>query len=277
MQQRLPCPRFSDLAGFAAAGRADHRSRSTPKREVRAFVEELRDTHDATILITTHDMTKRTHCVIAWRSSTMADRCTGYTRSTQSKAAAQRPRADLEDVFMSLTGGNSDQSGRNGRAGDGVIDGHLGTERHYMMQSTIQSGRAPFGWNDPILRLVARNWHLTKRYWGWEVVWLAYSTASGLAVTFIAAGAAALDRQRSDRCRVFYPVPAAGYAGMAFSIQHFHANQRGDRLGTLGRYDRYTLMAPVHRWIHLIGQNAVFGYTQPAHDAVYRRGDGVVL
>ena len=36
---------------------------------------------------------------------------------------------------------------------------------------------------------VARNFNLVKRYWGWEVVWLAYSIANSLSVTFIGAGA----------------------------------------------------------------------------------------
>ena len=39
---------------------------------------------------------------------------------------------------------------------------------------------------------LARNWHLTRRYWGWEVVWFFYSLTSGLSVVFIAQGAEAL-------------------------------------------------------------------------------------
>ena len=42
---------------------------------------------------------------------------------------------------------------------------------------------------------MARNWHLTKRYWGWEVVWFFYSLTSGLSVVFIAQGAEALTGQ----------------------------------------------------------------------------------
>ena len=39
---------------------------------------------------------------------------------------------------------------------------------------------------------LVRNWHLTRRYWGWEVVWFFYSLTSGLSVVFIAQGAEAL-------------------------------------------------------------------------------------
>jgi len=39
---------------------------------------------------------------------------------------------------------------------------------------------------------IARNFNLVKRYWGWELVWLAYSTATSLAVVFIADGSAML-------------------------------------------------------------------------------------
>ena len=35
---------------------------------------------------------------------------------------------------------------------------------------------------------IERNFNLVRRYWGWEVVWLAYSIASALSITFIGAG-----------------------------------------------------------------------------------------
>ena len=33
-----------------------------------------------------------------------------------------------------------------------------------------------------------RNFNLIKRYWSWELVWLVYSTADSLAVSFIGLG-----------------------------------------------------------------------------------------
>ncbi len=75
------------------------------KREVRAFIEELRDSHDATILITTHDMEE---------ADALCDRVAvihnGALVATDSPEALKRSIADngsrptLEDVFMRLTG-----------------------------------------------------------------------------------------------------------------------------------------------------------------------------
>jgi len=39
---------------------------------------------------------------------------------------------------------------------------------------------------------VERNFNLVKRYWGWELVWLAYSIANALSITFIGAGTEAV-------------------------------------------------------------------------------------
>ena len=75
------------------------------KREVRAFIEELRDSHDATILITTHDMEE---------ADLLCDRVAviheGRLVATDRPAALKRSIASngsqptLEDVFMRLTG-----------------------------------------------------------------------------------------------------------------------------------------------------------------------------
>ncbi|MCY4017923.1 MAG: ABC transporter ATP-binding protein [Chloroflexi bacterium] len=75
------------------------------KREVHAFIEELRDAHDATILITTHDMDE---------ADTLCDRVSvihnGKLVATDTPANLKRSIArngvqpTLEDVFMVLTG-----------------------------------------------------------------------------------------------------------------------------------------------------------------------------
>ncbi len=73
------------------------------KREVRAFVEELRDTHDATIVITTHDMDE---------ADAICDRVAiihnggivALDTPDALKARLPHPNLTLEDVFMSLTG-----------------------------------------------------------------------------------------------------------------------------------------------------------------------------
>jgi ABC-2 type transport system ATP-binding protein len=76
------------------------------KREVQAFVEELRDTHDATILLTTHDMQE---------AETLCDRIAilddGRIVALDTPAGLKElvPRVNghdptLEDVFVELTG-----------------------------------------------------------------------------------------------------------------------------------------------------------------------------
>ena len=75
------------------------------KREVRAFIEELRDSHDATILITTHDMEEAD--LLCDRVAVMHE---GRLVATDTPAALKRGIASngeqptLEDVFMRLTG-----------------------------------------------------------------------------------------------------------------------------------------------------------------------------
>jgi ABC-2 type transport system ATP-binding protein len=75
------------------------------KREVRAFVEELRDVHDATIVITTHDMEE---------ADALCDRVAIIhdgkivAMDTPAKLKTSIPHnghlPTLEDVFMHLTG-----------------------------------------------------------------------------------------------------------------------------------------------------------------------------
>lgn len=76
------------------------------KREVQAFVEELRDTHDATMVLTTHDM---------YEAEALCDRIAildeGQIVALDTPAGLKKliPQGDgheptLEDVFMTLTG-----------------------------------------------------------------------------------------------------------------------------------------------------------------------------
>lgn len=75
------------------------------KREVHAFIEELRDSHDATILITTHDMEEAD--MLCDRVSVIHN---GKLVATDKPANLKRTIArngfqpTLEDVFMVLTG-----------------------------------------------------------------------------------------------------------------------------------------------------------------------------
>jgi ABC-2 type transport system ATP-binding protein len=71
------------------------------KREVQTFVRDLRDEHDATILLTTHDLDE---------ASRLADRIgilhqgRLVAEGTAAELAARHGGGTLEDVFMTLTG-----------------------------------------------------------------------------------------------------------------------------------------------------------------------------
>ncbi len=102
---------------------------------------------------------------------------------------------------------------------------------------------------------MARNWHLTKRYWGWEVVWFFYSLTSGLSVVFIAQGAEALtgsapgfDVQYLTMYLIIGTLVWRYLSNIFMLTSEVIAWERWE--GTI----EYTLMAPVQRWVHLVGQ-----------------------
>lgn len=100
---------------------------------------------------------------------------------------------------------------------------------------------------------VERNWNLVKRYWGWEIVWLAYTIANALAVAFIGVGAGAITGQEVDtNYFVLYLV-------IGTLVWHF-LSVVFDNLSEVIAWERwegtieYTFMAPVHRFTHMLGQ-----------------------
>lgn len=103
---------------------------------------------------------------------------------------------------------------------------------------------------------VERNINLVKRYWGWELVWIAYSVANTLAVVLIAlgvnsaVGARALDPDHVSRLVLFLAVGALvwHYLGVVFSVvSEMISWERWE--GTI----EYTFMAPVRRSTHMVG------------------------
>ena len=60
---------------------------------------------------------------------------------------------------------------------------------------------------------VERNFNLVKRYWGWEVVWLAYSIANALSITFIGAGTEAVTGQAIDTNHMVLYLLGGGESG----------------------------------------------------------------
>ena len=101
---------------------------------------------------------------------------------------------------------------------------------------------------------MARNFHLLKRYWAWEVVWITYSTVNALAVTFIAEGSttiAGTDATNVSRFTLFLMIGTLVWHFLSVIFTFVSEVIQWERWeGTI----EYTLMAPVSRWIHLIGQ-----------------------
>ena len=98
---------------------------------------------------------------------------------------------------------------------------------------------------------VERNANLIKRYWSWEVVWLVYSIANSLSVSFIGMGMELLGggQQVDGRYLVLYLVVGTlvwRYLSMIFYwITDIIGIERWE--GTI----EYTLMAPISRFFHM--------------------------
>lgn len=101
---------------------------------------------------------------------------------------------------------------------------------------------------------IERNANLIKRYWSWELVWLVYSIANSLSVSFIGLGMEVLGggQQVDGRYLVLYLVVGTlvwRYLSLIFYwITDIIGIERWE--GTI----EYTLMAPIHRVTHMAGQ-----------------------
>jgi ABC-2 type transport system permease protein len=100
---------------------------------------------------------------------------------------------------------------------------------------------------------VQRNAHLVKRYWTWEIVWLAYSIANSLAVSYIGVGMERMSGGNVDgRYLVLYLVIGTLVWRFLSLIFYWITDMIG-----LERWEgtiEYTLMAPIHRLTHMAGQ-----------------------
>jgi ABC-2 type transport system permease protein len=97
-----------------------------------------------------------------------------------------------------------------------------------------------------------RNWNLTRRYFGWEVVWFLYSVVNALTILFIAAATERITGQAVDtHFFVLYLLIGTtmwSYLSAVFDVvAETIAWERWE--GTI----EYTLMAPVPRSLHLLG------------------------
>lgn len=100
---------------------------------------------------------------------------------------------------------------------------------------------------------VERNVNLVKRYLGWEVVWFSYSLASALSITYIGA---AMERISGTRMNTDYLVLYLLIGTLVWRFLSVLFNDVSEMIawerweGTI----EYTLMAPIHRLTHMLGQ-----------------------
>jgi len=102
--------------------------------------------------------------------------------------------------------------------------------------------------------MVERNWYLMKRYAWWEIAFFFWTAANTLTIVFIAKGVEATGGSVDvDRLTTILLIGAViwAYLGIIFEIvTETVAWERWE--GTI----EYTFMAPLARWVHLIGMGA---------------------
>ncbi len=114
------------------------------------------------------------------------------------------------------------------------------------MVQTIRELRASYAF-------VERNFNLVRRYWGWEVVWLAYSIASTLSITYIGAGMEAITGATVDTNYLIM------YLLIGTMVWRFLAIVF-DNISEMIAWERwedtieYTFMAPISRVTQMMGQ-----------------------
>jgi len=99
---------------------------------------------------------------------------------------------------------------------------------------------------------VERNFNLVKRYWGWEVVWLAYSIANALSITYIGAAMTRITGTQVDTSYLILFLMVGTlvwhYLSVVFdSVSSMISWEHWE--GTL----EYTFMAPVRRFTQMTG------------------------
>jgi len=114
------------------------------------------------------------------------------------------------------------------------------------MSSLLHQGRASFAFFE-------RNWNLTKRYWGWELVWLFYNAINALSVTLISKNTQALgsmDQAKIDSLTLYLVIGTSVWSYLSVTFEGVTDVINIERWeGTI----EHTFMAPISRFTHMIG------------------------
>src|SRR6266704_3520366 len=113
------------------------------------------------------------------------------------------------------------------------------------MSSLMHQGRATYAFFE-------RNWNLSKRYWGWEIVWLVYNIVNAMSVTYIGASAQLITGVKIDTSfLILYLLIGTSvwsYLSVTFDgVTDIINMERWE--GTI----EYTFMAPISRFTHMVG------------------------
>jgi ABC-2 type transport system permease protein len=114
------------------------------------------------------------------------------------------------------------------------------------MASLIHQGRASYAFFE-------RNWNLTKRYWGWEVVWLFYNVINALSVTLISKNTSllgAVNQAQVDSLTLYLLIGTSVWSYLSVTFEGVTDVINIERWeGTI----EHTFMAPISRFTHMIG------------------------
>lgn len=102
---------------------------------------------------------------------------------------------------------------------------------------------------------IERNFNIVKRYWAWELVWLVYTVANSLAVSYIGLGVEQLGGTGVDGKFLVLYLAIGTIVWRYLSVIFYWVT---DVVG-LERWEgtiEYTLMAPITRLMHMAGQTA---------------------
>ena len=102
---------------------------------------------------------------------------------------------------------------------------------------------------------IERNINIVKRYWAWELVWLVYTVANSLAVSYIGLGIEKLGGSGVDGKFLVLYLAVGTIVWRYLAVIFYWVT---DVVG-LERWEgtiEYTLMAPITRLMHMAGQTA---------------------
>ncbi|ABQ90854.1 MULTISPECIES: ABC transporter permease [unclassified Roseiflexus] len=117
---------------------------------------------------------------------------------------------------------------------------------------------------------IERNANLIKRYWAWELVWLAYSIVNALSITFIGRASGeitgvAIAPEQINTFILFLLVGTLVWHYLSVVFDLISESIQWERWeGTI----EYTFMAPISRLTHLFGQAAFAVLFAVVHTAI---------